>query len=146
MFLKNHPLETFQEESIVEAIRNAEKRTSGEIRVHIENNLKGRSIEELAMNMFEHLEMKNTKERNGILFLVSFKERRFAILGDEGIHAKVGQSFWDDVKLLMTSCFKRGDVVQGIVAGIGQAGEKLQKYFPYESDDVNELSDEISFG
>ena len=116
-----------QRQRLVEAIQKAEKNTSGEIRVHIENSCS----EEL---------------RNGVLFYVAMKDRVFAILGDAGINSKVPEGFWDSIKEKMTLLFQNNDPVGAIEAGILMAGEQLKTHFPYQTDDVNELSDDISFG
>jgi uncharacterized membrane protein len=130
---------------ILKAIQTAEKNTSGEIRVHIENSCKEDELDKAAY-WFSELKMQRTEQRNGVLFYVSVKDHKFAILGDIGINAKVGDTFWNATKELILGFFKEGKYAQGLSVGIIQAGLQLQKYFPYQSNDVNELSDEISFG
>jgi uncharacterized membrane protein len=90
--------------------------------------------------------MQETKLRNGVLVYVALDDRQFAIIGDQGIHEKVGYDFWDQEKDEMSTYFKQGDIIGGIVYFINQIGEKLQEFFPYQKGDVNELSDEISVG
>ena len=90
--------------------------------------------------------MHNTEKRNGVLFYLAIQDRKFAILGDAGINAVTPDNFWDDIKEKMLSFFKEGKFTEGLIRGIHLAGESLKNYFPYQSDDVNELSDEISFG
>jgi len=138
----------FSEEAkslIVEEIKKAEKETSGEVRVHIENRCKGDVMDRAAF-IFAKLKMHKTELRNGVLFYLSVKDHKFAILGDAGINAVVPENFWDEVKEEMLKFFKQGDFAQGLIRGIQMAGEKLKEFFPYQDDDVNELPDDISFG
>ena len=130
---------------IVNAIKAAEKITSGEIRVHVENTFKG-DIFDRAVFIFEKLKMHNTKDRNGVLIYLAIKSRQFVIIGDAGINSKVGQTFWDEIKEAMLLHFKEALFVDGLCTAIEQVGEKLKTFFPYQVDDVNELSDDISFG
>ncbi len=133
-------------ETILNAIQEAERKTSGEIRVHIESTLQGASPLDAAVEKFDELGMQETALRNGVLIYVALDDRQFAIIGDQGIHEKVGQGFWDDEKDRMTTYFTQGDIIGGIVFAIEQVGDKLTEFFPYQHDDVNELSDEISVG
>ena len=133
-----------EQQKIIAAIKEAELNTSGEIRVHIENRCKGETLERAA-EIFYELKMHHTSARNGILFYLAVKDRKFAIIGDEGINRNVEHDFWNDIKDEMTSMFKEGQFTEGLVAGILKCGNKLKQYFPYQKDDVNELSDEISF-
>lgn len=130
---------------ITNAIRVAETNTSGEIRVHIEQYCKGDVLDRAAY-IFEKLEMHKTELRNGVLFYLAIKDKKFAILGDGGINAKVEDDFWESTKELVLSKLKEGLYAEALSDGIIKAGEKLKTYFPYQEDDVNELSDEISFG
>ena len=129
---------------IVAAIKEAELNTSGEIRVHIENHCKEEALERAA-ELFYGLKMDRTAARNGILFYLAVKDHKFAVIGDEGINKKVEHDFWNDIKDQMIFNFKENKFADGLVAGILKCGERLKEYFPYQSDDVNELSDEISF-
>ncbi len=129
---------------ITNAIRVAETNTSGEIRVHIEQHCKGNVLDRAAY-VFEKLEMHKTKLRNGVLFYVAVDDRKFAILGDAGINMKVPENFWEEITSGVISKFKEKLFAEGIADGIIKAGEQLKQHFPYQSDDVNELSDEISF-
>lgn len=131
--------------AIVSAIRDAEENTSGEIRVHIESSFKGDVLDQAAF-IFKKLGMVETEQRNGVLFYLAVKNRSFAILGDAGINAVVPENFWEEIKYAMQQEFKDGRMAEGMVKGIQMAGEKLKKHFPHQSDDVNELSDDISFG
>jgi uncharacterized membrane protein len=127
------------------AILKAELDTSGEIRVHIENHCKGDVLDRAAF-LFDYLKINQTEQRNGVLFYLAVKDRRFAILGDIGINEVVEEHFWEEIKQLMAEHFKLGDFTKGLELGIERAGQKLKKHFPYHSDDINELSDELSFG
>lgn len=133
-----------QKNAILNAIKEAEKNTSGEIRVHIERKCKSEPLDRAAY-IFEKLKMHKTKERNGILFYLAIEDRKFAILGDIGINKCVEENFWENIKNTMITKFKQSDFVDGLTTGIKMTGEKLKKYFPYKTDDVNELSDDISF-
>jgi uncharacterized membrane protein len=138
----------FSEENklqITNAIRVAETNTSGEIRVHIENYCKDEVLDRAAY-IFEKLEMHKTELRNGVLFYLAVKDHKFAILGDGGINAKVEDDFWTCTKDLVIEKLKEGLYAEGLANGIIRAGDKLKEHFPYQADDVNELSDEISFG
>jgi len=128
------------------AIQSAEKLTSGEIRVSVSAFFWGR-IRPVAEKAFDRLGMTGTKDRNGILFFVVPSRRRFVVLGDEGIHAKVGQSFWEDVAAAISAEFRKGRFQEGLLRGIALAGEKLAAHFPYDpAADRNELSDDVDFG
>jgi len=141
---KNH-FQTADRERIVAAIKEAEKNTSGEIRMHIES-VCAEDVMDRAVHYFETLKMHKTALRNGVLFYLAYKDRKFAILGDAGINAKVPAGYWDNIKEAMLNHFKEGDYTGGLEKGILMAGEQLKVHFPYQKDDVNELSDEISFG
>ncbi|MBT3383538.1 MAG: TPM domain-containing protein [Prolixibacteraceae bacterium] len=130
---------------ITNAIRVAETNTSGEIRVHIESKCKGDVLDQAAY-VFEKLEIHKTELRNGVLFYLAVEDHKFAILGDAGINQKVPGDFWESIKNEMLEKFKEGLFSEGLAEGIVKAGEQLQAHFPYQDDDVNELSDEISFG
>ncbi len=130
---------------IKNAIHAAEFNTSGEIRVHIEKFCK-EDVLDRAAYLFEKLEMHKTELRNGVLFYLAIEDHRFAILGDAGINQKVPDDFWEKIKEEMAANFKEGHFAQGLTTGILKAGEKLKQHFPRQKDDVNELSDEISFG
>ncbi|MDR0969493.1 MAG: TPM domain-containing protein [Lentimicrobiaceae bacterium] len=127
------------------AILKAELDTSGEIRVHIENHCIT-NILDRASYVFKELKMNETALRNGVLIYLAIKDHQFAIIGDSGINQKVEETFWEDIKTLMSEYFRQGDFVGGIEKGIEQTGKKLKKYFPFHVKDINELSDEISFG
>lgn len=133
-----------QQSQILSAIKTAEEETSGEIRVHIETSFKGDVLDRAAW-VFKKLGMYKTAQRNGVLFYLAVKDRKFAIIGDAGIHAKVPEGFWDKIKELMLKDFKEARFTEGLSEGILLAGEQLKTHFPHQKDDVNELPDEISF-
>lgn len=135
-----------EEEEIVEAIRTAEKTTSGEIRVHIEKTHGAADIFERSMEVFHLLKMDNTKEENGVLIYVAVEDRDFVIYGDSGINNVVPKDFWESTKDIIVAHFKAGNFKQGLIDGILKAGEELQKHFPWSSDGTNELSNTISKG
>ena len=132
-----------EEQEIVRAIVEAEKNTSGEIRVHIEEHTEKSPLER-AQEVFFELKMDETQDRNGVLFYVCVSDKKFAILGDKGINEAVESDFWDCTKDIVIANFKERNFRKGLVEGILRAGERLKKYFPYQSDDTNELSNEIS--
>ena len=134
-----------QKHQIVGAIKNAELDTSGEIRVHIENRCK-KEVLDRAATVFASLKMHKTKLRKGVLFNLAIKDQKFAILGDGGINAVIPDDFWDKIKEMMQQKFKEGEFTVGLSSGITMAGEQLKDHFPYQSDDINELDDDISFG
>lgn len=134
-----------QKEKILKAIQEAEKDTSGEIRLHIESGCKGEPLDR-AVKIFEKLKMHKTHLRNGVLIYLAVKDRKFSIFGDEGINKVVPDNFWEEVKDEMRAHFVKGDFATGVSKGIRMAGQKLKEFFPYQQDDVNELSDEISIG
>ena len=133
-----------EQELIKNAIAWAEKATSGEVRVCIEDKCSVDAYER-AISCFADLEMHQTKLRNGVLVYVALDDHKFAIIGDEGINKLVPDNFWDSTKNLMLEKFKSGEIVNGISVGIIEAGKQLKKYFPYQENDINEISDEIVF-
>lgn len=128
---------------IVGAIADTEKRSSGEIRVHVTLR-KPSNLEERARRRFELLGMTRTAERNGVLIYIAPKLRRFQILGDSGIHEKCGDDFWKETAAAMEERFRRGEFTEGLVHGIGKVGEVLAAHFPSESGDRNQLPDEVT--
>jgi len=136
---------TEQQHKIVDAIKTAELNTTGEIRVHVESHCKGDILNRSAV-VFNMLKMNKTAARNGVLIYLAVEDKKFSIIGDKGINDLVENDFWNDVKDDMAKSFHEGDFTGGVVSGILRVGEKLKKFFPYQSDDVNELPDDISFG
>lgn len=134
-----------QKKQIIEAIGFAEKQTSGEIRVHLEKRCKLHPLDRAGL-VFQKLKMHHTQLRNGTLIYLAILDKKFAILGDEGINEAVPENFWEDVKEAMSALFSKGDFTGGIIHAINQIGDKLKEFFPYQDDDVNELPDDISVG
>ncbi|WP_456423371.1 TPM domain-containing protein [Lutibacter sp.] len=134
-----------QEQTLIKTIKVAEKNTSGEIRVHIEKTSEKPPMDR-ALEVFHFLKMNETELKNGVLLYVAIESKQFAIIGDEGIHNKVTDSFWDSTKEIVLSHFAKNEFAKGLELGILEVGEKLKNYFPYQSNDTNELSDEISKG
>jgi uncharacterized membrane protein len=146
MFFKKHPKKFFapeEQERIMEEIRKAEDRTSGEIRIHLDCCSREIPLEK-AKRVFHGLGMTGTKHRNGVLIYLATEDRKFVILGDEGIHRVVPENYWEDVKEEMQKQFREGRICEGVCLGVRQIGEKLKTYFPVEKDDRNELPDTIS--
>lgn len=133
------------QKKITDAIKEAELNTSGEIRVHVESTCKGDPCLRAAY-IFTRLKMHQTGQRNGVLIYIAYSSRHFAIIGDSGINEKVGEGFWNGVKEQMASDFSQGDFIGGVSKAVLSAGEKLKTYFPYQKDDINEQSDEVSYG
>lgn len=145
MALTDDFLSKDEEQEIVDAIVLAELKTSGEIRVHIDASSKT-SLLKRAHEVFLLLEMDKTAAKNGVLFYISIQNKSFAIVGDKGIDSKVEDTFWDSTKNMVINHFKLGNYKTGLVEGILKAGEKLKVHFPYQEEDINELSNEISKG
>ncbi len=133
-----------QQKQVQEAIAQAELNTSGEIRVHIDKRCKEEPMK-MAIAVFEKLGMHKTEQRNAVLFYLAMDDKKLAILGDKGINEAVPTNFWDEIRDLMVSHFKKGEFTEGLSKGIVMAGEQLKTAFPYQSDDTNELSNEITF-
>jgi len=134
-----------EEQEIISAIRIAEKNTSGEIRVHIESSSE-KDHYERALEVFHLLKMNTTKDGNAVLIYVAVNDKKFVIYGDKGINDVVPKDFWNTTKDVMQNHFKHGDFKQGLIDGILKAGEELKSHFPWQIDDENELSNEISKG
>lgn len=133
-----------EKEEIIAAVREAEKTTSGEIRVHLEGKKDGDILDE-AKKIFRKIGMTRTALQNGVLVCINTKSRQFTILGDAGINSKVPAGFWDDAIRLMAECFKKDLFAEGIVKAVKKIGEELKTFFPRRREDINELPDEISF-
>ena len=132
-----------EQSRIVAAIGQAEKMTSGEIRLFLERDVQ--DPYERARDVFAKLEMHETAERNGVLLYLAVRARRFAIVGDEKLHQLLGENYWVEVRDLIAQEFAKGRFPEGVVAGITAIGEKLSRHFPHRPDDVNELPDDIAF-
>ncbi|MEO0404945.1 MAG: TPM domain-containing protein [Bacteroidota bacterium] len=134
-----------EEQLIEHAISLAEKETSGEIRVHVDNKCK-ENVLDRAVYVFKLLDMHETQLRNGVLIYVAIQDQKLAIIGDHGINQMVPKDFWEEAKELMIENFKKGQYTEGICRAIELAGNQLKSYFPYQEDDVNELPNQVSFG
>ena len=137
---------TAEQKIIIEAaVREAELNTSGEIRVHVENSFTGELLDRAA-TVFARLGMHKTEQRNGVLFFLAIRKKQFAVIGDAGINRLVPDNFWDEIKSILERHFKNGEYAQGLSRGIILAGEQLKKHFPRQQSDVNELTNDISYG
>lgn len=135
-----------EEAIIVNAIQAAETGTTGEIRVHLESDAKKDPLSE-SKALFRQLGMHQTKDRNGVLILLELNRQEFAIIGDEGIDARVGDDFWLAERDILQTYFRDHRFAEGLVVAIGQIGEKLKAFFPAGSGpNENELPNEISYG
>lgn len=144
MFFKKRLVSQADEARLIKAIQLAELKTSGEVRVHIEKTCKGDPLEE-CKKQFVKLNMHQTKDRNGILFFLAINSKSFAVWGDEGIHQKVSDEFWKSITDCAIGYFKQNDLMTGIEKAVELCGDKLKIHFPVETDDKNELSNEISY-
>jgi uncharacterized membrane protein len=133
-----------QQAEILTSVKEAEKSTSGEIRVHIETSCPEDVLDRAAW-IFNKLKMDRTVDRNGVLFYLAISDRKFAVIGDGGINAVVPEGFWDEIKEIMQTQFKEGKFTEGLSKGIIMTGQQLKTHFPHRKSDVNELSDELSF-
>ncbi len=129
---------------IEKAILEAEHNTSGEIRVHVETSFKG-DILDRAASVFALLNMHKTKLRNGVLIYLAIRNKQFAVLGDAGINRVVPDNFWNTTKSAMENHFRNSEFALGLIAGIALAGEQMKKHFPHQQNDINELSNEMTF-
>lgn len=139
-------LSSDDELAVVQAIQQAEKKTSGEVRVHIEKKCPKKDPIKRATSLFQKLGMHKTELRNGVIVYVATEDHLLAIWGDEGIHTKVGQEFWESTLVTLQADFKEGNIKNGLVKALLDIGGKLQQHFPYQQDDENELDDSISYG
>ena len=134
-----------EEQEIVLAILEAEKNTSGEIRVHIESHTRKNHFDR-AKEVFHLLKMDNTKDENGVLIYVAVNDRKFVIFGDKGIDKVVPNNFWHTTRDAIQNQFKKENFKQGIIDGVLSTGKQLESHFPWNHGDINELSDEVSKG
>lgn len=133
-----------QEQQIIQAIARAEKRTSGEIRVHIENSWDGDALDR-ARAVFHDLGMDETEQLNGILIYIASDDHKAAVFAGKGIHEQVENNFWDDVLQILLKHFKKDEFEEGIEEAVNKVGLKLTEIFPYQREDLNELTNEISY-
>lgn len=144
--MSSNPFITNNErDQIVKAIESAELKTSGEIRVHLEGKCKGDPFQR-AVLIFNRLKMYKTAERNGVLIYIALKSRKLSVIGDSGINSAVPPNFWNEVKEILSDHLANGELSKGLVKAVILAGDKLGEFFPRKNDDVNEQSNEISFG
>lgn len=146
-FKKSTLLSALDKQLLVQAIQAAEKTTSGEIRVFVESHLNKVDALARAQQIFIKNKMHETKQRNGVLLYVALEDKKLAVFGDQGIHEKVGDTYWNQQVQIMLSHFKSKNYVTGLTEVILAIGDALTHHFPYDrSNDVNELSDEIMVG
>lgn len=141
--LEDH-FSTKEKKKLVDTIVDAENLTSGEIRLYFERNCEGDPFER-GLTIFEKLGMHRTKLRNGVLFYISLADHKFAIVADKGINDEVPDGFWQDIRDEMRRRFREKSILNGLEYGIKEAGQQLSTYFPVQSDDKNELSNELIF-
>ena len=130
--------------SLVEAIQTAEDHSTGEIRIHIDSNTEGNNAQ-IAFEVFKRLCKNKTVAKNAVLFHVNFEQQYLTIIGDEGIHEKVHQNFWDQMHDRITQEFKKGNFHDGLKNAVLETGLELKKYFPISGENPNELPNEITF-
>lgn len=135
-----------EQQLIVSAIQNAERSTSGEVRVYVESRCSYMDALDRAIEIFAHMSMEATKERNAVLVYVAIKDHQLAVFGDEGIHHKVGPDYWNTEVNKMIRDFNRDDYAKGIAGCVEDIGQALQQFFPFTEKDKNELTDDIEFG
>ncbi|GGP04653.1 hypothetical protein GCM10010992_17960 [Cloacibacterium rupense] len=141
----NTYLSNTQMASLVEAIKQAENHSTGEIRVHIDSTSDDNNAK-VAFEVFKSLGMDQTKERNAVLFHVNFEKKYLTIIGDKGIHEHVHQKFWNDLHDKITLSFSEGKYYQGLYDAILETGVELKKFFPIKNgENPNELPNEITF-
>lgn len=146
-FFKRRPLFSKEEQQlIVSAIKQAERSTSGEIRVYVEKRCSYMDALDRAVEIFQQMNMQSTAERNAVLVYIALKDHQLAVYGDEGIHQKVGTDYWNIEVRKMIQDFNRENYAQGIASCVEDIGQALQHFFPFTDKDENELSDEIQFG
>jgi uncharacterized membrane protein len=147
-FFKKKDFFTAEEQQlIIGAIQNAERMTSGEVRVFVESKCSYMDAIDRAAELFFQLEMQKTDDRNAVLLYVAMKDRQLAVFGDEGIHEKVGNEYWNNALQKMISNFNRENYAAGISEVVKDIGAALTKNFPFNNDtDKNELPDDIVFG
>ncbi|MFT3903942.1 MAG: TPM domain-containing protein [Niabella sp.] len=147
LFPQKKILSDTDKERIVQAIREAENRTSGEIRVFMEQHCKATNPVERAAELFFSLQMEKTVDRNAVLLYVALKDHKLAVFGDEGIHQKTGEIYWQELISHVLRHFNKKDIAAGISQYVQEIGEGLSHHFPYDrATDHNELPDDIVFG
>lgn len=138
-------MDSLDQVRVVKAIEEAEKKSSAEIRVHIQPSAHGRDVRHVAEKTFERLGMTKTELRNGVLLFILSRDQKFAILGDRGVDEKVGEGYWEGMAAELGNRFRAGEFTEGIVGAIERVGELLAEHFPFSPrSDVNELTNELS--
>jgi uncharacterized membrane protein len=145
LFFKKKFFSAAEEKQIIDAIKLAEHSTSGEIRFYVESKCEGDAYER-SVAVFHELKLHEKNHRNGVLIYLAKDHKKFAIIGDEGIHTKVTDIFWENVKDKMAEFFKRGELTQGICEGVRLVGEKLKESFPFDPDNKQGYTDTINHG
>lgn len=147
LFKKKEFFTAEEKKAIVDAVQQAEHRTSGEVRVFVENRCRYVNAIDRAIEIFGNLQMFRTELRNAVLVYVAVKDRQLAVFGDEGIHQKVGDEYWNNEVKKMIQAFNRNNISEGIAHCVKDIGEALCTHFPYDrTTDKNELPDDIVFG
>lgn len=134
-----------QEQRVIDAIAEAENKTSGELRVHLEDHCKKNPLKR-AVHIFKKLGMSQTERQNGVVIYIAVEDRKAAVFGGKGINSRVDENYWYDVLNIIITHFKKSEFEQGLAKAVNKVGNKLKEIYPVQTDDVNELSDEISYG
>lgn len=134
-----------EEHRIIQCIKDAEHNTSGEILFYIEAKCEGDPLQR-AIEVFHHLRLHEKHHRNGVLIYLATKHRKFAIVGDEGVHSKIPDSFWEDTKNKMLEFFKEGKIADGVCEGVKLVGKKLKEHFPFDAENKTGYSHTINYG
>ena len=146
LFRKKQLFSKEEQQLIVSAIKEAERNTSGEVRVFVERRCSYMDALDRAVEIFQQMNMQFTQERNAVLVYVALKDHQLAVFGDEGIHRKVGSEYWNTEVIKMIHDFNRENYAMGIAGCVQDIGQALKEYFPWTDKDENELSDDIQFG
>lgn len=147
LFRKKDFFSEDEKQQIIEAVRNAERMTSGEVRVFVENRCSYMDAIDRAKEIFAELKMYETHDRNAVLVYVASKDKQLAIFGGEGIHSRLGNEYWNTEVKKMIDNFNKENYAEGIKQVVEDIGEALTQLFPYNNDtDKNELPDDIVFG
>ena len=146
LFRRKKVFDEAEQAAIINAIREAELNTSGEVRVYVERKCAYIDALDRAIELFREMEMDQTRDRNAVLLYVAVRDHQLAIYGDEGIHQRVGTEYWKREVFQLIRDFNREDYVTAIANCVRDIGEALKTHFPYHKEDKNELPDDIGFG
>jgi uncharacterized membrane protein len=148
LFKRKELLPKEEQAKVVAAIQQAEKQTSGELRVFVESRCKYVDAIDRAAELFFHMKMEQTKLHNGVIVYVALQDKQSAILGDTGIYKVTGgPAYWKNILKEMNTRFRNEAVAEGLVYAVSRIGATLSEYFPYDPlTDKNELPDDIVFG